>query len=57
MPLGRWPQSLGQGLCGPVPLARAGVLEDASSTDLGAVGWGWGELYKVKREVKLEVSG
>jgi hypothetical protein len=37
MPLGRWPGSLGQGLCGHVPLARAEVLEDASSTYSGPV--------------------
>lgn len=28
MPLGRWPEYLGQGLCGYVPLAGAGGLED-----------------------------
>lgn len=31
MPLGRWPGSLWQGLCGCVPLARTVVLADASS--------------------------
>lgn len=31
IPLGRWPGSLGQGSCGRIPLARAGVLEGASS--------------------------
>ena len=37
MPLGRWSESLGQGLCGHVPLARTGVLEDTSSAYSGAV--------------------
>ena len=32
MPLGRWPGSLGESLCSCVPLARAEVLKDASST-------------------------
>lgn len=40
MPLERWSGSLGQGLCGLVPLAGAEVLEDASSTYSGAVGSG-----------------
>ena len=38
MLLGRWPASLVQGLRGHAPLARAGVLEDASSTYSGAAG-------------------
>lgn len=40
MPLTRWPGSLGQGMCGHVPLAREGVLEGVLSTYPGAVGWG-----------------
>lgn len=32
------PESLGQGLCGYVPLVRKRVLKDASLTYLGAVG-------------------
>lgn len=47
--------SLGQGLCDCVLLARAGVLEDASSTSSRAVGSGGGVLpYKVKQEVEPE---
>lgn len=38
MPLGRWPGSLAKDLCDCAPLARAGVLEDASFTYSGAVG-------------------
>lgn len=54
MPLERCPGSLGQGLWAHVSLARAEVLEDASSTYSGALGsWegmggGWeggGTLY------------
>lgn len=36
MPLGRWPGSLGQDLCGCVPLARAEVFEETSSAYSGA---------------------
>lgn len=54
---GRWPESLGQGLCGCIPLSRPGVLEDASSTYSEAVRWrrgagGGGAPYKVKQGVK-----
>lgn len=39
-PLGKWPGSLGQGLCGSVQLARRGMFKEASSA------------YKVKQKVK-----
>lgn len=39
MPLGRYRTSLGQGAIGYVPLARAMVLEDASSTYSGSMVW------------------
>ena len=42
--LERWPGSLGQGLYGHAPMARAMVLEDISSTYSGAVGLR-GNLY------------
>jgi len=53
MPLERWPGSLGQGLCGCVPLARKRMLEDASSGYSGTVG-GEGESYKVKQGGKSD---
>lgn len=46
-----WPWSLGQGLCGLVPLARIGVLEDISSAYSGT-SWGWRGSYMVKQGVK-----
>jgi len=45
-----WPWSLGQGLCGLVPLARTGVLEDISSAYSGT-SWGWRGSYMVKQGV------
>lgn len=46
--------SLGQGLCGCVPLARAEVLEDTSSTHsralVAAGDGGWGMLIRSKNE-------
>jgi hypothetical protein len=38
MSLVRWSGSLGQGLCGRVPLARTGVLEDTLATYFRVVG-------------------
>lgn len=49
---GWWPGSLVQGLCGYVPLARTGVLEDTSSTYTRTVHEG---PYKVKQGVKLDI--
>jgi hypothetical protein len=46
--LERWPGSLGQNLCGCIPLARGGVLEDDSSTYSGHCG----KANKVKQGVK-----
>lgn len=51
MPLGRWPGSLWQGLCGHVQLIRTGVLEDTSSVYSGAVSEG-GKPYNIKQGVR-----
>jgi hypothetical protein len=37
-PLSRWAGSLVKALCSHVPLAKAGMLENSSSTYLGVVG-------------------
>lgn len=46
---GEWPGSLGQCMCGPVPLVRAEVLEETSSTYPGA---GWEGPFQVKQRTK-----
>lgn len=51
---GRWPVSLGQGLCDYVPLTRAGVFEDALFTYSVSIGSPGEELYKVDQGVKLD---
>ena len=62
MPLGRWPGSLGPGLCGCAPLVRAGVMEDALCAYPGNVGseegmgkgpWGWGNLIRSNKDRSL----
>jgi hypothetical protein len=47
MSLGRWPESLRQGLCGLVPLARAGVLDNTSSAYTRV-----GEVLRAKQGMK-----